>query len=74
MITVCVLQQLRIISFISTLLPGASHQCLYSVDGTLSEETVGSFVEKFSESEAANPEGNSPEWDPPNSFGEIIFR
>jgi len=74
LLTVCLLQQLRIISFIVTLLPGASHQCLYTVTDEMKEEKIATFAFDYSPDEASNPEGNSNEWDPPTNWGEVFLR
>ena len=74
MLTVCVLQQFRIISFLATLLPGPSHQCLYTPGPDMYEDPVKTFAYPFSDTSASNPAGNNVEWDPPTSLFDIIFR
>ena len=44
-------------------------QCLYTPSSEQLDETVGTFL-----SGPASPLGNSPDWDPPGSVLEILFR
>ncbi|GMH73862.1 hypothetical protein TrRE_jg9244 [Triparma retinervis] len=67
--TLVVLQTLRVLSFSFTLLPGSSTQCLYAPDS----EQLSSPLSEFLEGPASSA-GDSPDWDPPQTWEEIVFR
>ncbi|GMI11337.1 hypothetical protein TrLO_g7769 [Triparma laevis f. longispina] len=67
--TLIVLQWLRIFSFMFTLLPGSSVQCLY----TPTEEQLTGPASNFLEGRAP-AEGNSDLWAPPETLYDIMFR
>ena len=69
-VTVSVLQFLRIISFCSTLLPGPAQQCRYTIAQEMNDNyDIKTFVSEI----PANEIGNSIDWNPPKSW-EIIYR
>jgi len=67
--TLVILQFLRSASFLVTFLPGASEQCLYTITDEMKDETVGEWVEGV-----ADERGNSVNWNPPETWGGILFR
>jgi hypothetical protein len=67
--TLIVLQWLRIFSFIFTLLPGSSVQCLY----TPTEEQLQGPASDLLQGPAPG-EGNSELWAPPETLYDILFR
>ncbi|GMI50239.1 hypothetical protein ScalyP_jg9333 [Parmales sp. scaly parma] len=78
LVTVSVLQSLRIISFTTTLLPGSSHQCLYTVTDEMNSDenlTIDLFTSTSpADGRAADSRGNSVDWAPPQSLSEVLFR
>ncbi|GMH67372.1 hypothetical protein TrRE_jg8022 [Triparma retinervis] len=69
-VTLVLLQQLRALSFLTTFLPGASEQCIYTPTEEMREEgTIGDFL-KAPAMEDGNPDG----WNPPSGWGQILFR
>ena len=67
--TIMILQTLRILSFMFTLLPGSSVQCLYTPTEAQLAGPASDFV-----SGVADPAGNPPEWEPPTTLYDILFR